>query len=401
MAVAEGSEIPQQLDELTSDFLTSALRRCGKLGEAHVSQVKTEPIGEGEGFMGVLARLSLDYEGEPGDAPTSMIVKLPTPTHENRIMGELMGVYWREIHFYAELSHRMPLRTPGHHFSVLTDDPMRTKQYKIVAVLDRMPGWVVDPMMKVAKKQMKESGQRYLLMLEDLGHLRVGDQINGGTLEACTQVLAAVARMHAGFWGSPELKSRGWLANPDVNPRIRHRMYLDSRASFLERNAQRLGDVGLEALAWLDQHGAVLGRRMHRETPHTLIHCDLRLDNIFFDDESADDPIVLGDWQMVGHGSAAYDVAYLLSGALDPSISADEEMALLHTYHEALCAAGVGGYPFDRFVRDYQRGLLAVYQVLGTTDQMELGEDRGSDLMDMWIDRTLARLQNVDLERLL
>ena len=401
MPIMEAAGIPAGLDDLTSSWLTDALRSAGRLADGKVERIETEPIGDGEGFMGVIARLRLGYDGDAEALPSTLIAKLPIGQPENRMMGELMGVYWREIHFYEELAGRVPIRTPGHHYSALTADPMRFRQYKIVRVLDRLPGFLVDPMMRHARKTVSESPHRYVLLLEDLGGLRVGDQVGGGSPEACARVLAAAARLHARFWGDPGLRKLEWLADQDATPHIRHRMYVESRKTFLGRHRKALGDDGMRIVEFNDRHGVAMSRRVHKEAPETLIHCDLRLDNVFFDDATPDDPVVLADWQLVGRGGAAYDVAYLLGGALAADTPVDVEMDLLRGYHDALCAEGVTGYGFDRLLRDYRRGLLAGFQMICTTDQMELGDERGFELIDLWIERAIGRLRAVDLASLL
>ena len=107
------SHIPEQLDEMDAAWLTQALRRDGHLTTGQVSQVRIEPIGEGEGFMGILGRFHLEYEGNKGTAPATLIAKLPSMVEPNRMLGELMGGYWREIHFYEELSDGIGVNTPA------------------------------------------------------------------------------------------------------------------------------------------------------------------------------------------------------------------------------------------------------------------------------------------------
>jgi thiamine kinase-like enzyme len=177
-------------------------------------------------------------------------------------------------------------------------------------------------------------------------------------------------------------------------------MYQESRPSFLERHQKRLGEFGLALVEWHDRNGLRLQRRLYRQAPPTLVHGDLRLDNLFFDDSSAGDQVLLADWQLMGRGPAAHDVAYFLSGALDGDASAMTEEALLRHYHAELVKGGVDDYPVDRLLRDYGAGLLAMLQLHGTADTVDVGEGRGGELMDRWLDRTLARLRNVDLDEL-
>ena len=46
--------IPENLDQLTPDWVDSVLRERGFLDRAHVVGVEREILGDGEGFLGVL-----------------------------------------------------------------------------------------------------------------------------------------------------------------------------------------------------------------------------------------------------------------------------------------------------------------------------------------------------------
>ena len=103
----------------------------------------------------------------------------------------------------------------------------------------------------------------------------------------------------------------------------------------------------------------------------------------------------------MGVGAAAYDVAYLLSGGLPADAKPETVARLLRGYHAALVEGGVGDYPFDRFMRDYHRGLLVTWASGAMSDSMQMGEDRGIELMDEWARRAFARLRDVDPNQLL
>ena len=63
--------IPQQLEDLTPSWRTQALRTRGLIGTAQVASVRHEVLGDGEGFMGIVARLFLDYDAPEEHAPQS------------------------------------------------------------------------------------------------------------------------------------------------------------------------------------------------------------------------------------------------------------------------------------------------------------------------------------------
>jgi thiamine kinase-like enzyme len=169
---------------------------------------------------------------------------------------------------------------------------------------------------------------------------------------------------------------------------------------FSKRFAYLMADGLAPLAAWLDVHGAEVARRLHGGAPQTLIHGDFRFDNIFFEDGSQD-PIVMIDWQLVGRGAAAYDVAYLLGGALPAEAERLTVERLLREYHAALVEHGVKDYDYASFVLDYERGLLTILMTIASTDNMEMGEGRGADLIRLWVERLVARARDVDLDGLL
>lgn len=392
--------IPERLEQLTPEWLTEALTGRGHLRGGRVREVSSELIGEGEGFLGTIGRLRLSYAGAQGDPPTQLIAKLPTVSQENRQMGEILGAYWREICFYEHLSDRVPPRTPAVYYSAFDEDPMRERQDGIVVWLDKLPMWMVNRMMTVSRRIVADKDSRYVLLMEDLAPSRPGDQVAGGTPERCARALDAVAGTHAAFWEDRELHDVPYLSKLDLNPRMRHKLYLNARRAFDARYPKLL-DGGLRPIMeWYDKRGVKVARALHSDAPTTLVHGDFRFDNIFFHSESDPVEIAIADWQLVGRGAAAYDVAYLLTGALRPEVSRDTELELLRGYHARLVDAGVD-YPFERLARDYDRALLAVLGLVSSTDDMEMGDDRGVDLMDLWVERTHARVRHVDLSTVL
>src|SRR5438477_10985705 len=128
--------------QVTSEWLTRALRESGAIGGASVTSHRAKVIGEGVGFMGQLAHISLDYDrGEP-DAPRSLIAKFPAAAQENRDLAMYFHFYEREVGFYQHIGGKMALRTPRCYFNAF------------------------DP-----------STGDFVLLLEDLAPAVVGDQV--------------------------------------------------------------------------------------------------------------------------------------------------------------------------------------------------------------------------------
>lgn len=393
--------IPEHLDELTPEWLTQVLSERGILASASVESVSREMLGDGEGFLGVIARMTLQYDREVSGAPGTLIAKLPRAA--NRAMGEMMGAYERESLFYEELAPQVPLRTPRLYYGAFDRDRGSEQQSKILAFVDRLPVSLAQRTVGAGKWIAGRKKRRYVLLMEDLAPARAGDQVRGGSLRDCARLLDAVAPAHAAFWGGGALHGQFWVVPQSIDVRMRFGLFRQHIAPFCARYSA-LVDAGLGRIVdWLAQHGLELTRRLYAGTPETLLHCDLRLDNVFFRDaaDNGADEVIVFDWQLVRRGPAAYDVAYFLSGALAPETDAASEQALLRGYHDRLLAAGVEDYPYSDFVRDYQRALLAVLQTLSTTGDVELGEGRGVTMIDLWIERLAGRLRGIDLDAML
>lgn len=114
-------------------------------------------------------------------------------------------------------------------------------------------------------------------------------------------------------------------------------------------------------------------------SPWTVIHMDLRVENMLF---GADDDVAVIDWQGLGRGPGAYDLSYLLGGSLDVEMRRKHEEALVRTYHEALLAHGVEGYEWAQLWDDYghahMMGGPATAMVIG--GGMDLSNERGRQL---------------------
>jgi len=385
--------IPERLDDLTPAWLTAALRESGELAATgEVTAVEREILGEGAGFLGDIARLTLSYAG--GEGPPTVVAKLPKLA--NRAMGELLGAYERESCFYDELAADLPLSTPKMYYGDFDRDVASERQEFALKLADRTPRFLSGRVTQLGLWVSGRKKRRYILLLEDIGDAVPGDQLTGISPERCATVLASIARMHAMFWNSPAVENRFWLIPLSIDARIRNGLFKDSQPVFQERFAHLIDDGFARALAWAREHGEEGARRLDREAPVTLAHCDLRLDNVAFRDGEA----LVFDWQLVRRGPAAYDVAYFLSGAC-PDLTHEDEAELLRGYLGELENLGVHGYSLEALEQDYHLGLLTAMQTLTATDIMDMGEGRGLQLMEAWYERLGARVKDIDLDGLL
>ncbi len=101
------------------------------------------------------------------------------------------------------------------------------------------------------------------------------------------------------------------------------------------RIGERLGANAMWAMRQLDAG------------PHTIVHGDYRLDNLFFGGDHAYGDLAVVDWQLSTRGCGVYDLAYFLSGSLAPADRKTHELRLLRAWHDELLARGVRGYTFE------------------------------------------------------
>ena len=320
------------------------------------------------------------------------------PRLENRAFGELVGAYERESCFYEEFSGSVPVALPHLYFSDFDRNAMPDRQEKVKGLANRTPDWLMPRVTRVAMWAAKRRKRRYLLLLEDLGDATSGDQLAGTDGERCAAVLRSIAQLHAALWESPALENRYWLMPLAGDSRVRQSMFLEMRETFRERHPELFDEEFGRLVAWVSENGVEAIERMEREAPETLVHGDLRLDNLVFRN---DEPVFF-DWQAIRRGPAAYDVAWFLSGASD-DLTPGDEAELLRAYHAALGEHGVSGYPFEAFERHYHMGLLTTVQTLGLLTILDVGEgeDRGAEMARAWVRRLRARLATIDLDRVL
>ena len=92
------------------------------------------------------------------------------------------------------------------------------------------------------------------------------------------------------------------------------------------------------------------------EGPQSLVHADVRLDNLFFaTDPGADEvnQVALIDWQSVCSSCGEQDLAYFLTQSLPSELLASHGDALIERYHTQLLESGVTGYSMEDCRRRY------------------------------------------------
>ncbi len=355
------TNLPTTTSEITADWLTEVLHESGTLpAAATVSAVAIDPAAAGVGFMGEVGKLNLTYEGDSGSSPATMMAKFPTQSPDIKAMMRPTRVYEREHQFYAQLASETPVRTPEiYHITCNTS----------------------------ADESVDEE---YLILMEDLGHLTLGDQLASVSVEQARAALAGLAKHHARFWNGAGLEDASYI--PVINGPLNKSgqpIYDASLPGFKEVFASALRP---EMVPYADAYGKnhPLLLDLFGAMPHTLVHFDYRADNLFFEEDGT---VVVIDWQSISQGGGAADVAYFLSQNLSVEDRRAHEDDLLHGYHDALAAGGVTGYSYDQLFQDYRVGVIYGWIIpvfaVGTLDS---SSERAMALWTAVIERVQAAI---------
>ncbi|MHA4838597.1 phosphotransferase family protein [Sphingopyxis sp. MSC1_008] len=273
----------------------------------------------GTGQMCDSYRLTLDWE-DSVDAPATVIAKCPSHDEASRNIAKLTGTYVKEISWYRELAAASGVPAPICHYCDIADDD-------------------VD----------------FVLILSDLAPARAGDQLAGLGLSGLIPCIEAAAKLHGYLWNDARLAQMPSLARDNAG--LIRTLFPQLYAGFRERYAARLAaevlDLGAGLVTKLD---AYLARE---PSVRTIVHGDLRVDNILFAPNGEACWIV--DWQTLGRGSGAADLAYLVGTSIaDPLERAAADRPAFDHWIAALTAAGVKP-DAEALWTDYRVGALSGY----------------------------------------
>jgi len=112
---------------------------------------------------------------------------------------------------------------------------------------------------------------------------------------------------------------------------------------------------------------------------YALLHGDYRLDNLLFDPGRT--RVCVVDWQTLGIGLPARDLAYFTATSLDSQLRPVIEQSLVDDYHLALLGHGVSGYDRDACWRDYRLGVVQAPLISALGFAFASSTDRGDDMV--------------------
>jgi hypothetical protein len=203
------------------------------------------------------------------------------------------------------------------------------------------------------------------LILEDLAPAVQGDQLAGCDADLAALVLEQAAEYQTARWDDPALARIEWLnrSTPDESAGTGS-LVASLWPGFLERYGDQL-DAGLvEVAGRAMEHAGTWWRG--RSGPRTLVHGDLRLDNLLIG--ARPEELWIVDWQTLSLGTGMVDVSYFLGGNLWADTRRAAEEDLVREHHARLVAAGVEGYGWDRCWEDHRYGAWhGVFMAVGAS----------------------------------
>lgn len=277
--------------------------------------LEEELIGQERGFLSTTRRLHLRTD-PVGSGPASVVFKCESGDPLFQGVARERRAFEREVGFYRDLAAPLVAHVP-HVYGA-------------------------------------ECGEEPWLLLEDIPGLRPGDQVRGLSLEEAPPVLRRIAAVHAHHWLDPVLPTLDWL------PAQSFWFHADPQAvlePFLGLYGLRLGDEAASLLRRTAERWEELQATI-AASPWTLVHGDLRADNLLFGPPDFPRDCCLLDWQTATLSMGCLDVAYLIGGS-EPVLERQGHLdELLGVWHAELMGHGVRDYTLADARHDLQLGAL-------------------------------------------
>jgi len=386
--------IPKSIEEITPDWLTQALTESGVLKNNSVTDIKTETIGE-QGYMGILARLNLEYATPDDTLPVSMIAKMPTQEAKNKVTGDIFLNYEKENRLYRQILDKLPIRTPICYFEDM-DEAVGEKTINFAYfVYQKLPKWVMNLFLVFFAIFTMVIKRRYLLLIEDLADLDYVDQRDGCSFEDAKLVMKSLGIGQAKFWKNPEV-DRYWLKAYSEIGRLMGLLY-DRGLPVIERNfGDKLSQKQKEVYKWLQENNDRMDDYIITR-PTTLVHSDFRIDNVFLD--RSKNEIAVIDWQTAYKGLGITDLAYFCTGSGSNPFTPEQVQELIIIYHQALLDGGVTNYSLEECQSDYKYGFFSALRfVMIILGALEIDNDPDIKILaEIWLGRMKPSIEEFDL----
>ncbi len=302
--------------EITAEWITFALRAGGAIKQSAARILNKEILGGERGFLSSVVRVVLDYDREEENAPRSVVVKIEPESDTMHRFGDELNAFQREIRFYKEVASKIPIRLPILYFSV--DEP-----------------------------------PAYSMVMEDLSSYTPGDQVIGMHRDQVMATVEVLAKLQARYWNNFALEQLKWMPTTNgvgIDYKEKWESFVTHFGSCVDKAGLEIGARLRDSVSWLEKE---IERR-----PKTIVHSDLREDNLLFGDPNSDDAILILDWQVAIRSMGVFDVARIIGGSELPSERGGHQFEVLRRWYDTLIREGVRDYSWEEAVHDLRLGAL-------------------------------------------
>lgn len=324
-------------DTISPEWITRALQESG--ADATVTEIERSRVGTGQ--VGETYRFRLTYEqGTSFEVPKTVVAKF-----SSRDKSEFKNVYDGEYSFFRKYASSIGMRVP--------------RTYAV---------------------ELNYENDDFVLLMEDQAPALQGDQMRGCTVNEARTAVVEAAKLHAAYWLDPELDEVGWLsgskrATPLLTPDHFRFFWKEFHKRYGEQLNPRAAELADKLMAnfeaWSDQAG---------NGPRCLVHGDFRPDNMLFREIDGKLTMTTVDWQTVGVGLGASDIAYFIGGGMPSDLRRETEDVLLQAYLDQLHEEGVTGYSMNDLQRDYSDHAFACAVMAIYASILVRRTERGDDM---------------------
>jgi len=349
--VLKSPPFPLSIEEIDASFLSEHLG-------INIHSFQYERIGADRGMLGEIYRVTIQSD----TGSQELVAKFSAPRKEALDNAKRGGTHERELRCYDELLNSTPISIP-----------------EIFAC------W------------FDKDTSEYLILQEFIEFDQSVDQIEGITIAQSKLVIEEAASMHAHWWEHSDLAQSKWL------PRLN-----DDRRRTNLTTVTRLGWHTLTGI--LDEGGVkypkISGETLSEEiddmlcdlstSASTLIHSDLRADNLLFN--TSGDEVMIVDWQGCSFGPSSFDITYHMIQSLSINDRRQYEAELLNHYVSSLDSLGhqITSDEVHKLYRDSILYSLSIACAVPLINDIKI--PRVKELAFSMASRTLAALEDHGIE---
>jgi len=338
------------MQEIDASFLSEHLG-------LDIHEFHYERIGADRGMLGEIYKVTIESSTES----RKVVAKFSAPRKEALDNAKRGGTHERELRCYDELLSTTPVSIP-----------------------------------EIFASWFDEDSSEYLILQEFIEFDQSVDQIDGITVAQSKLVIEEAAAMHAHWWEHSGLAELKWL--PRLNDTRRRtnlttvtRLGWNSLTEILDEGGLSYPEVSGDSLA--NEIDDMLCDLSTSES--TLIHSDLRADNLLFN--TVGDGVMLVDWQGCSFGPSSFDITYHMIQSLSVDDRRKHESELLDYYVNSLEFFG-HQITIDEVYKLYRSSILYSLSIACAVPLInDVEGPRVKELAFSMASRTLAALEDHDI----